>query len=178
MKSKVLWMFIAVSVFIANTAICADEKKDLATGEGIMIRDGENVIFEPRYGYAYSQTTGAKKQVWLLMSDEDPKSIDWTAAKDRTESLRLWCKAKEAGFVLVELDGEGAPQLVTQCPANGAIAIEMISVMNDLPSVQMFYEINDGKRIRGRMLGGVGSCGDKQYCEKTKEYYFDVTLSN
>jgi hypothetical protein len=40
--------------------------------------------------------------------------------------------AKEAGFVLVEVDGDGAPQLVTQCPANGAIAIEMISVITEI----------------------------------------------
>ena len=174
---KVLWVLIGI-VWIASPAISAEESKDLATGEGLMTRDGEKVIFEPQYGYAYSLTTGAKKQTWLLLTDEDPKSIDWKAAKDRAESLRLWCKAKEAGFVLVELDGEGAPQLLTQCPANGAIEMEMISVMNRLPSVQMFYEINDGKRIRGRLLGGIGSCGEMEYCEKTKEYYFDVTLSN
>ncbi len=176
-KATVLFSFVVLSICITGAAT-AEEKKDLATGEGIMMLDGEPVVFEPRYRYAYSVTTGAKKQVWLLMTDEDPVSINWNAAKDRVEALRLWCGSKKAGFVLVELDTEGVPQLLTQCPANGGIAIEMISVINGLPSIQMYYEINDGKRLRGRLLGGTGTCGDKEYCEKTKEYYFDVTLSN
>lgn len=178
-------MFLGVSLLIVNFAIAAEEKKDLATGEGLMVgaaagdsaSQSDSLHFEPRYGYAYAAGTGAKKQVWLLMTDQDPAGIDWAAAKDRTGALRLWCGLKKAPFVLVELNAEGIPQLVTQCPGNGALAVEMISTINGLASVQADYQINDGKRLRGHLQGGNGTCGEMTYCEQTKDYYFDVTLS-
>jgi hypothetical protein len=111
-----------------------------------------------------------------LLTDQVP-SIEWSTTKDKTETLRQWCQSKKAPFVLVELDSENTPQLLTQCPGDGAIAIEMISTMNGLASVVLKYEINDGKRLKGQLLGGIGSCGENTYCEPTKDYTFDATLT-
>jgi|GEM_PF-4126036 len=179
---KIFWILSSLFLFLSSIAISAEEKKDLATGEGLMVittgdDQTENIQFEPRYGYAYASGTGSKRQVWLLMTNQDPAGIDWSTAKDRVEVLRQWCGSKKAPFVLTELDANGTPQLVTQCPGNGALAVEMISTINGLASVQIDFQINDGKRLRGRLQGGNGTCDEMKYCEQTKDYYFDVTIS-
>jgi hypothetical protein len=180
-------MFISILTIALNvTAI--DEKKDLATGEGLILLQSQSETsggsnakkyfrFEPRYGYAYKGETAGNKRMWLLMTAVDPAGIDWNSAKDRVQALRLWCNSKKTPFVLVELDSAGVPQLVTQCPGDGTLDVEMISTINGLPSVQVSYEINDGKRLRGHLQGGIGTCDEMTYCEQTKDYYFDVTLS-
>ncbi len=182
-------ILLVVLLLMMNLVMAADEKKDLATGEGVIPLmsgdpdpkgdpESDHFRFEPRYGYAYTGETGTTKQMWLLMTDQDPAGIDWSTAKDRVEALRLWCESKKAPFVLVELDTGGVPQLLTQCPGNGGLAVEMISTINGLASVKIDYEINDGKRLRGHLQGGNGTCGEMTYCEQTKDYYFDVTFSN
>jgi hypothetical protein len=183
MKSKqVLALFAFLILSMINLMMAVEEKKDLATGEGLMVlqSDGQKdefLRFEPRYGYAYAKETNGKKQLWLLMTNQDAANLDWTTAKDRVQALREWCESNKTPFVLVELDDAGVPQLVTQCPGNGVLAVEMISTINGFPSVQISYEINDGKRLRGHLQGGNGTCGEMTYCEQTKDYYFDVTLN-
>jgi hypothetical protein len=169
-------MKLISSALIVLLLVCvslgAEDQKNTAGGKG-KINDFE---FHPKFSYVHSTGSGAKKQTWLLLTDQTP-SAEWTTAKDRTETLRKWCEAKKAPFVLVELDSAAKPQLLSQCPGDGAIAVEMISTINGLDSVVLKYEANDGKRLKGQLLGGNGNNGDMTYVEQTKDYTFDAAVA-
>ncbi|MCI0442718.1 hypothetical protein L0152_05810 [bacterium] len=159
-------------MLLVSFSLFAQDQKNTASGKG-KINDFE---FHPKFSHIHSTGSGAKKQTWLLLTDQTP-SEQWKAAKDRTETLRQWCEAKKAPFVLVELDSAAKPQLLSQCPGDGAIAVEMISTINGLDSVVLKYEVNDGKRLKGQLLGGDGNKGDMTYVEQKKDYTFDAVLS-
>lgn len=162
----------AAVMLLLSFSLFAQDQKNTAGGKG-KINDFE---FHPKFSYVYSAGSGAKKQTWLLLTDQAP-SEQWKTSKDRTETLRQWCEAKKAPFVLVELDGAAKPQLLSQCPGDGAIAVEMISTINGLDSVVLKYEVNDGKRLKGQLLGGNGTQGDMIYAEQTKDYTFDAAVT-
>jgi hypothetical protein len=159
-------------MLLVSFSLIAQDQKNTAGGKG-KINDFE---FHPKFSYVHSTGSGAKKQTWLLLTDQTP-SEQWKTAKDRTETLRQWCEAKKAPFVLVELDSAAKPQLLSQCPGDGAIAVEMISTINGLDSVVLKYEVNDGKRLKGQLLGGDGNKGDMTYVEQKKDYTFDAVVS-
>lgn len=158
-------------MFLISFSLFAQDQKNTAGGKGV-INDFE---FHPKFSYAHSTGSGTKKQTWLLLTDQAP-SVQWATAKDRTETLRQWCDSKKAPFVLVELDATDTPQLLSQCPGDGAIAVEMISTINGLASVVLKSEVNDGKRLKGKLLGGNGNKGDMTYVEQTKDYTFDAIV--
>jgi hypothetical protein len=168
---KTLTLLVAV-ILLMSFSLTADESNNIASGKGVI---SDSFEFQPKHGYACTVGTGAKKQMWLLLTDQTPPA-DWTSSKNRVETLRQWCESKKAPFVLVELDSASKPQLLSQCAGDGGLAQEMISTINGLDSVVLKYEINDAKRIKGQLLGGNGNCGDMNYCEQTKDYYFDVAL--
>jgi hypothetical protein len=169
---KKLILTVAVMLMI-SVSLPADDPKNVASGNGVI---SESFQFQPKHGYACTAGTGTKKQMWLLLTDQTPPA-DWTTSKNRVEILRQWCESKKAPFLLVELDSTNKPQFLTQCAGDGGLAQEMISTINGLDSVVLKYEINDAKRLKGQLLGGNGNCGDMKYCEQTKDYSFDVTLS-
>jgi hypothetical protein len=161
----------AVVLLFASFSLFAQSQNNTAGGKG-KIYDFE---FHPKFSYAHSAGSGAKKQTWLLLTDQTPTE-QWKTAKDRTETLRQWCESKKAPFVLVELDSAAKPQLLSQCPGDGAIAIEMISTINGLDSVVLKFEVNDGKHMKGQLIGGEGNKGDMTYMEQTKDYTFDAVV--
>ena len=162
---------LMVLSMLVSFSVGAQSQNNSAGGKG-KINDFE---FHPKFSYFYSAGSGAKKQTWLLLTDQTP-SVQWTTAKDRTETLRQWCESKKAAFVLVELDNAAKPQLLSQCPGDGAIAMEMISTINGLDSVVLKFDVNDGKRMKGKLLGGNGNNGDMTYAEETKDYTFDAVV--
>src|SRR5262245_18306414 len=111
---KLISIPTVVLILLISLSLMAQDQKNTASGKGL-INDFE---FHPKFSYADSAGSGAKKQTWLLLTDHAP-SADWTTAKDRTETLRKWCEAKKAPFVLVELDSAAKPQLLSQCPGDG-----------------------------------------------------------
>ncbi len=168
---KLMLTILVAGFLIISYSLSADEQTNIASGKGVMA----DFQFQPKYSYAQTTGTGTKKQVWLLLTDQVPSGA-WKTSNNKAEMLRQWCESKKAPFVLVELDSTNTPQLLTQCPGNGAIAMEMISISNGLPSVVLKFEVNDGKRLKGQLLGGNGYCGENTYCEPTKDYSFDTTF--
>ncbi|HXA16653.1 MAG TPA: hypothetical protein VN380_06660 [Thermoanaerobaculia bacterium] len=141
----------------------------------------ELVAFSPRYSYAYSEGTGAKRFTWIVLTDKEPPVAAWASAKDRAEVRRVWCEKEKASFVAVKLDAAWNVDLYFLCPANGAVSTEMLSTWNGLDSVAVRFEVRDEKRLKGTVRTGSGSCpgadGSQTYCTPTGDYSFDASLS-
>lgn len=140
----------------------------------------EQVTFQPRYSYAYSETAAGKKFTWIVLTEKEPPLKSWTAAKDRAEARRLWCGAEKTSFAAVKLDADWKVDLYFLCPGNGAVNTEMLSTWNGLDSVVVGFDVRDGKRLKGTLRTGSGACGDQEsqaYCEATGDYTFDAPLS-
>lgn len=81
----------------------------------------------------------------------------------------------------MELNAQRGVELYFLCPANGAVNTEMLSTWNGLDSVVVKLETRDGKRLKGTLRGGEGSCPDENgaqvYCTPQDDYTFDAPLS-
>ena len=158
-----------------------------ASGKGIIERiveprtgKSEQVTFQPRYSYAYSETAAEKRFTWIVLTEKEPPLKDWAAAKDRAEARRLWCEKEKTSFVAVKLDADWKVDLYFLCPANGAVNTEMLSTWNGLDSVVVGFDVRDAKKLKGTLRTGSGSCGDEEsqtYCTPTGDYTFDAPLS-
>ncbi len=158
-----------------------------ASGKGTIERivepmtgKSEQVTFQPRYSYAYSETAAGTSFTWIVLTEKEPPLKAWAAAKDRAEARRLWCEAEKASFVAVKLDADWKVDLYFLCPANGAVNTEMLSSWNGLESVVVDFEVRDGKKLKGTLRTGSGACGDGEawtYCTPTGDYTFDAPLS-
>lgn len=168
-----------------------------ATGKGTIERiveprtgKSEQVEFLPRHSYAYSETVAERKFTWIVLTEKEPPLKDWAAAKDRAEARRLWCGTEKTSFVAVKLDADWKVDLYFLCPANGWVNTEMVNTANGLDSVVVEFEVRDGKKLKGTLRTGQGSCGSfesdgegggtetQTYCEATGDYTFDAPLSN
>jgi hypothetical protein len=140
----------------------------------------EQVTFQPRYSYAYSETTAGKTFTWIVLTEKEPPLKSWAAAKDRAEARRLWCGTEKTSFVAVKLDADWKVDLYFLCPANGAVNTEMLSTWNGLDSVVVGFEVRDRKRLKGTLRTGSGACGNEEsqtYCTPTGDYTFDAPFS-
>ncbi len=140
----------------------------------------EQVSFSPKHSYAYSEGAGADKVTWIVLTEKEPPLKSWAAAKDRAEARRLWCEKEKASFVAVKLNAEWGVELYFLCPANGKLNTEMLSTWNGLESVVVKLEGSDGKRLKGTLRGGEGSCpgsnGEQAYCTPQDDYTFDAPI--
>lgn len=140
----------------------------------------EQVSFSPKYSYAYTEGTGADKATWIVLTEKEPPLESWATAKNRAEARRLWCEKEKAAFVAVQLNAQQGVELYFLCPANGHVNTEMLSTWNGLESVVVKLETADGKRLKGTLRGGEGSCPDKNgepvYCTPQDDYTFDAPL--
>lgn len=176
-----------IIVIIALAFCCAvgslgAQEVGSASGKGrIDSGGGELVGFSPRYSYAYSEGTGVKRFIWVVLTEKEPPLKAWASAKDRAEARRLWCEKKKASFVALKLDAAWNVDLYFLCPANGAVNTEMLSSWNGLDSVVVKFGVRDNKRLKGTLRTGNGSCpgkdGDQAYCTPTGDYAFDALLS-
>lgn len=179
---------VAVAIYLAAAPLAAQEA-GTAGGRGTITRQTgwdekkhepitEEVTFSPKYSYAYTEQGGAQKYTWIVLTDKEPPLKTWVAAKDRAEARRLWCEKEKGAFVAAKLDAEGKVDLYFLCPANGAVNTEMLSTWNGLESVVVKLDTNDGKRLKGTLRGGEGSCSDESgketYCTPQEDYTFDA----
>ena len=186
----------AISSFVLTmclAAVCLEAQEvGTATGKGVIERlippkspeaelKSEKVAFSPRYSYAYSEGTGATKSTWLVLTDKEPPLKEWAGSKDRAEARRVWCGKEKASFVALKLDSKSAVDLYFLCPANGSINTEMLSSWNGLESVVVKFDTHDGKRMKGTLRTGQGSCpgadGKDAYCTPTGDFTFDAPMS-
>ena len=159
----------------AITSAVPGRTLDVASGEGrVPLKDEEWLRFMPKYAYAYAFGSGSSRQLILFLTAEPAADLQW-----RNETFYLatgeWAERKGTPYVLIGFDHTGAPERMLQTAGNGQYRMEGLSVSNDLPSIQVSFEVNDGRRLRGRLTAGVGNCGN-QYCEKRHDYFFDVAV--
>ena len=185
-------LLLSALMLSLSAAPVAAQEAGSAGGRGVITRQTgwdkekhepitEEVTFSPKYSYAYTEQGGAQKYTWIVLTDKEPPLKSWMAAKDRAEARRLWCEKEKASFVAVKLDSEGTMDLYFLCPANGAVNTEMLSTWNGLQSVVVKLDESDGKRLKGTLRGGEGSCpgenGEEQvYCTQQEDYTFDAPV--
>lgn len=185
-------MFQRIAVILITCCFAASslgaQELGSASGRGTIDRlvapasgSSELVVFSPHYSYAYSEGTGAKSFTWIVLTEKEPPVKTWASAKDRAEARRLWCAKEKTSFVAVKLDAAWNVDLYFLCPANGAVNTEMLSTMNGLDSIVVKFEVRDGKRLKGTLRTGTGSCpgadSGQTYCTPTGDYAFDAPLS-
>jgi hypothetical protein len=149
---------------------------DRATGVGLVPlkgKIGEWGRFEAKYGYAYARGTGSSRRVYLLLTAEPAADIVWRS--NNLEALGKWAEAKQTPFVIVAFDDQGLPDMIVETSGDGEYRSQARSVINGLPSLEVSFDINDGKRLSGRLTGGDGNC-DGRYCDQRQNYSFDVTV--
>lgn len=181
---------LAATIYLATAPLAAQEAGS-AGGRGTITRQTgwnaekqepvvEQVSFSPHYSYAYTDGTGADKVTWLVLTEKEPPLKSWATAKDRAEARRLWCEKEKTPFVAVELNAQWGMELYFLCPADGKITTEMLSSWNGLESVVVKLETPDGKRLKGTLRGGEGSCpdqnGEQVYCTPQDDYTFDAPV--
>ena len=152
---------------------------DHASGEGrLMIEKGalvEYVRFEPRHGYAYAYGSGYNRKVRLILTAQPAADLDWQNA-DAADLIREWSQARQAPFVLVELDHNSEPSQFVHSAGNGQFKSQGLVTFNGgLRSIDVVFEINDGTRLKGRLQVGDGNCGGR-YCDPQMDYAFDVSV--
>lgn len=152
---------------------------DHASGEGrLMIEKGalvEYLRFEPRHGYAYAYGSDCNRKVRLILTAQPAADLDWQNA-DAADLIREWSQAKQAPFVLVELDHNNEPSQLVQSAGNGQFQSQGIVTFNGgLRNIELVFEINDGTRLKGRVQVGDGNCGGR-YCDPQMHYSFDVSV--
>ena len=184
-------MLVRIAVLVLACCVWAGalqaQEVGSASGKGTIERivepatgKSEQVTFQPRYSYAYSETAAGTKFTWIVLTEKEPPLKAWAAAKDRAEARRLWCGTEKTSFVAVKLDADWKVDLYFLCPANGAVNTEMLSTANGLDSVVVEFEVRDGKRLKGTLRTGSGACGNEEsqtYCTPTGDYTFDAPLS-
>lgn len=157
-----------------------------ATGKGIIDRllptgNSEQVSFAPRYSTAYTETQGGRQFTWIVLTDKDTPIKSGTGAKNTGLPPVQWCEKESTSFVAVKLDADWKVDLYFLCPANGGLNTEMLSTANGLDSVQVTFDVRDGKRLKGALRTGVGSCpgadGAQAYCTQTGDYTFDTVFA-
>jgi hypothetical protein len=149
---------------------------DRATGVGLVPlkgKIGEWGRFEAKYGYAYARGTGSSRRVYLLLTAEPAADVVWRS--NNLEALGKWAEAKQTPFVIVVFDDQGLPDMMVETSGDGEYRSQARSVINGLPSLEVSFDINDGKRLSGRLTGGDGNC-DGRYCDQRQNFSFDVTV--
>lgn len=185
-------LFLSALMLSLSVAPVAAQEAGSAGGRGVITRQTgwdekkhepitEEFTFSPKYSYAYTEQGGAQKYTWIVLTDKEPPLKAWAGEKDRAEARRVWCEKEKAAFVAVKLDSEGTMDLYFLCPANGAVNTEMLSTWNGLQSVVVTLEKSDGKRLKGTLVGGEGSCpGENEeeqvYCDQQEDYTFDAPV--
>jgi len=143
--------------------------------------NSEQVSFTPRYSSAYTETQGGKQYTWIVLTEKDMPMKSWSVAKEPGLPQVNWCEKEHASFVAVKLDAEWKVDLYFLCPAVGGLNTEMLSSANGLDSVQVTFDVRDGKRLKGALRTGVGSCpgadGMQAYCTQTGDYTFDAVFA-
>jgi hypothetical protein len=176
---------LCIFVCIVSSEAVAQEIGS-ATGAGSIERllptgNSEQVSFAPRYSHAYTEETGGNRFTWIVLTEKEPPLSQWMAAKDPAEARQIWCGQEKASFVAVKLDAKWNVDLYFLCPANSAVSTEMLSTWNGLDSVQVTFDVREGKRLKGTLRTGVGSCpgpdGAPAYCTQTGDYTFDALLA-
>jgi len=181
-------MIVIILAFCCAAGFLWAQEAGKASGKGTIERVEpsapggiEQVGFSPRYAYAYAEGTGGKRSTWIVLTEKEPPVKSWGTAKDRSEARRLWCEKEKTPFVALKLDAEWKVDLYFLCPSNGAVNTEMLSSWNGLDSVVVKFDVRDGKRLKGTMRTGSGSCpgpdGGQAYCTKTGDYTFDALIS-
>jgi hypothetical protein len=134
-------------------------------------------IFKPKFSRAYRAAGKGTPVRWLLLTEKDPASVKWRGQGNMAAALTAWCKNSDTPLVLAELNEKGEPELLTACAAK-SVGVEMISTINGLASVQVHYQRHEANHLKGELLGGIGWCGEGNYCEPTKFYRFDSQVSD
>lgn len=185
-------LFLSALVLSLSVAPVAAQEAGTAGGRGTITRQTgwnkekhepvtEQLTFSPKYSYAYTEEAAGKQLTWIVLTDKKPPLEAWAGTKDQAEARRLWCEKEKAAFVAAKLDAQGKVDLYFLCPANGAVNTEMLSTWNGLESVVVTLERTDGKRLKGTLRGGEGSCpgenGEEQvYCTQEDDYTFDAPV--
>lgn len=141
----------------------------------------EWVDFLPNHVYAYRETTAGKKFTWIVFTSVVPPLAEWLAAPDGNETRRTWCGKNKSPFVAVQLDDKWELFAFYSCAGDGGLVTEMLSRWNAMESVAFKFDVRDGKRIKGTMRTGKGSCpadnkGGEKYCQPTGRYVFDAPV--
>jgi hypothetical protein len=169
---------LAVAVLALSTAAAVRADSNVAAGKGQLAEGAE---FAPHHAYAYSSGEGDKKRLFVVLTEVDPPRAAWDDAGDRTEARAAWCRSSKQAFVALEIKPSGEVDMVRKCDRAGMTRMEMVNVMNGLPSVAVKLETNDGKRAKGSIETGDGACGNNdeppKYCTATGSYTFDATLA-
>jgi hypothetical protein len=167
---------LAIVILTAALAVAAQDA-GIASGKGTI----EQNPFSPRYAFAYGERSGPKTFTWIVLTEKQPPLSSWSAAKDRAEARRAWCEKEKTPFVAVKLDPDWKVDLYFLCPSNGNVNTEMLSTSNGLDSVALTFDVRDGKRVKGTLRTGVGSCPGpggrgQAYCTPTGDYAFDAVV--
>jgi len=167
-------MWFVVACFLAVPLFA--QKAGTASGKGTI----EDLAFSPKFAYAYSEGSGAKRSTWIVLTEKEPPLTAWSHPKDRQEARQEWCAKEKTPFVALKLDAEYKVDLYFLCSANGALGTEMLSTWNGLDSVQVKFTQRDAARLKGGFKTGSGSCpasdGSDAYCTPTGDYAFDAPL--
>lgn len=179
-----------VSILLLSAGAAAAQTAGTAGGTGTIVRFSANpdkgnpapieekVAFAPRFSYAYTEKVGATTYTFLVLSEKEPPIATLHKGGDRAEARRVWCEKEKASFVAVMLEPDFAVNLYFLCPGNGNVNTEMVNTANGLESVALTFSQKDGKRLKGTLRTGQGSCssgeGPADYCEKTGDFVFDA----
>lgn len=123
------------------------------------------VEFDAKFAYAFPEIVDGQRTLWLVVADQSPDIGTLDGADDRTGALRSWCEAQHAKYVAVQLDGRNKPMASRICPGDGRVTSSPLSedsTMGNRATAEL--AVNDGKRIEGSLVTGVGSTtvGDKE----------------
>jgi hypothetical protein len=173
---------LAFALVIASNATHA--QLGTASGRGVLEHEAEGgkmteVRFEPRYSFAYSEGSGAKKVTWIVLTEKAPPVAEWLAAKDGGAARRAWGVKEKAAFIAVKLDEKMDIDLYFISSGPGRYTTSMVSSWNGLKSLAIKLRSKTGKRLQGEFHGGNGYCmkdGVEGYCERKSDYTFDVAL--
>ena len=150
-----------------------------ASGEGRLMTQTGTLVeyrqFEPRHAYAYAYGRGYNRKFRLILTAKSAADLHWRNV-DVADLIRDWSQARQAPFVMVELDDKYEPSRLVQSAGDGQFESNSLTIFNGgLRSIDVTFEINDGTRLRGRLRGGDGNCGGR-YCDPQMDYTFDVTV--
>lgn len=165
-----------------GTAVAADRVSGTSTVP--IAKEGgrpADVPFTAKFGYAYATGEGADQRRILVLTDAEPPVADWNAASDRRTAAVTWCGAGKGSYIAFTLQANGKAEGSDRCGKGGMRQSEGLSVMNGLPSIQAKLGVNDGKRLQGTLLTGLGACGvpgeTMAYCTETGSFEVDLTLA-
>ena len=166
---------------VAMLALCAAaglRAENVASGKGQL---GEGEEFAPHHAYAYQTGEGEKKRLHLVLTEQDPPRAAWDEAGDRADARAAWCRSTKQPYFALEIKPSGEVDIARKCDRAGMTRMEMVNVMNGLPSIALKLDANDGKRAKGSVETGEGACGTNdappKYCTATGSYTFDATLA-